>query len=57
MNVTTITRSEYAALKQNDYAGPKSSLLPETRQRWAASHWMLRAGAKGTELIPVNIGR
>lgn len=52
----TITRSKYNALKRHDYAGPKSSLLPETQEWWPASHWAMRARSNGgTELAPVNI--
>lgn len=52
----TITRDEYNTRKRHDYAGPKSSLLPETQRDWPASHWVLRASKRGgTELAPVNV--
>lgn len=53
-----ITREEYDRLKRHDYAGPKSSLMPQTQENWTGTHWVMRARSNGgTELAPVTVER
>ena len=59
MSVDRVSPDEYARLARSGYAGPKETLLPQTREQWAGrepySHWVMRPGRRGPELAPVLI--
>ena len=53
-----ITRDEYDRKRRHGYAGPKSSLMPQTQENWNGTHWVMRARSNGgTELAPVDVER